>query len=117
VSFAGHELKATTSIVVSNAELQRVVVVPDRVQYAVGTAGNATAIGFFSDGSHADLTSLVKWTSSAPSVLTVSTASGSWGRLSAVAPGVALVQASYLDVTGSTSVTVSNAPLTGLALH
>jgi trimeric autotransporter adhesin len=116
MSFAGQQLRATTSIVVSNAELQRVVVVPDRVQYAAGTAGNATAIGFFSDGSHADLTSLVKWTSSAPSVLAVSTASGSWGRLGALAPGMVLLQASYLDVTGSTSVTVSNATLTGLAI-
>jgi len=116
MSFAGQQLRATTTVVVSNAELQRVVVVPDRVQYAVGTAGNATAIGFFSDGSHADLTSLVKWTSSAPSVLAVSTTSGSWGRLSAQAPGQALIQASYLDVTGATSVKVSNATLTGLAI-
>jgi hypothetical protein len=116
MSFAGQQLRATTTVVVSNAELQRVVVVPDRVQYAAGTAGNATAIGFFSDGSHADLTSLVKWTSSAPSVLSVSTASGSWGRLSAQAPGVVLLQASYLEVTGSTSVTVSDATLTGLAI-
>jgi len=91
-------------------------VVPDRVQYATGTAGNATAIGFFSDGSHADLTSLVKWTSSAPSVLSVSTASGSWGRLSALGPGVVLLQASYLEVTGSASVTVSSATLTGLGI-
>src|SRR5262245_45493747 len=116
ISFAGRQLQATTTIVVSNAELQRVVVVPDRVQYAAGTAGNATAIGFFSDGSHADLTSLVKWTSSGPSVLAVSTASGSWGRLNALAPGVVRLQASYLDVTASTAVTVSDAKLNGLAI-
>jgi len=114
--FSGQQLQSTTSIVVSNAALQRMVVVPDRVQYAVGTAGSTTATGFFSDGSHADLTSLVKWTSSAPSVLAVSGTSGTWGRLTASAPGVAAVLASYQNVTGATSVTVSNATLAGLSI-
>ena len=114
--FSGQQLRSTTSIVVSNAALQRMVVVPDRVQYAVGTAGNATATGFFSDGSHADLTSLVKWSSSSPSVLAVSGTSGTWGRLTATAPGVSTVQASYQNITGTTSVTVSNATLAGLSI-
>ena len=116
MSFSGQLLRGTTSIVVSNAALQRLVVVADRVQYATGTAGSGTAIGFFSDGSHADLTSLVKWSSSTPSVLSVSGASGSWGRLGALAPGTATLLASYLDVTGSTSVTVSDATLVGLSI-
>src|SRR5262249_26777037 len=83
VSLAGQLVRGSTTIVVSNAALTRLVVVADRPQYAAGTAGAATATGFFSDGSHADLTSLVKWSSSAPTVLGVSTASGSWGRLAA----------------------------------
>jgi hypothetical protein len=114
--FSGQQLQATTSIVVSNAALQQIVVVPDRVRYAVGTTGSATATGFFSDGSHADLTSLVKWSSSAPAVLAVSGTSGTWGRLTASAPGSSTVQASYQNVTGTTSVTVSNATLTGLSI-
>jgi hypothetical protein len=116
MTFSGQQLTATTTIVVSNAELQLLVVVADRPQYATGTSGGATATGFFSDGSHADLTSLVKWSSSAPSVLAVSAASGSWGRLSAETPGWATIQASYLNVTGSTSVMVSGATLVGLSI-
>ncbi|HZX42760.1 MAG TPA: hypothetical protein VFE93_13045, partial [Myxococcaceae bacterium] len=116
MTFSGQQLRATTTIVVSNAELQRLVVVADRPQYAAGTVGDAAATGFFSDGSHADLTSLVKWSSSAPSVLAVSGASGSWGRLTAATPGLATVQASYLNVTGSTSVKVTDAALVGLTL-
>jgi len=50
IAFAGQQLRGTATIVVSNAALQRLVVVPDRVQYAAGTAGSTTAIGFFSDG-------------------------------------------------------------------
>ncbi|HZW87594.1 MAG TPA: hypothetical protein VFF12_00825 [Myxococcaceae bacterium] len=116
ITFAGKLVEGSTTIVVSNAALTRLVVVADRVQYAAGTAGSATATGFFSDGSHADLTSLVKWTSSAPTVLGVSTASGTWGRLSAVTPGMAVIQASYLELGGSTSVTVTNAKLSGLSI-
>jgi hypothetical protein len=114
--FAGQQLPGSATIVVSNAALQHLLVVADRVQYAAGTAGNATATGFFSDGSHADLTSLVKWSSSAPSVMSVSTSSGSWGRLGAQARGQSTIQASYLDLTGSTSLTVSDAALTGLSI-
>ena len=116
IAFAGQQLRGTATIVVSNAALQRLVVVPDRVQYAAGTAGSTTAIGFFSDGSHADLTSLVKWSSSAPSVMAVSTSSGNWGRLGAQTPGQATIEASYLELTGSTSVTVSDSTLTGLTI-
>ena len=116
IAFAGQLLQGTATIVVSNAALQRLVVVADRVQYAAGTAGSTTTTGFFSDGSHADLTSLVKWSSSAPSVIAVSTTSGSWGRLSAQAPGQATIEASYLELTGSTSVNVSDATLAGLSI-
>ncbi len=114
--FADQRIEGATTIVVSNAALQRIVAVADRLQYAPGTAGSAAATGFFSDGTHADLTSLVKWSSSAPAVLTVSSASGSWGRLAAVAPGPALLGAAYLSLTGTTSVVVGDATLVGLSI-
>jgi len=114
--FAGQKLEAFNTIVVSNAELQRIVAVPDRLQYAVGTAGSVAATGFFSDGTHAELTSLVKWSSSAPGVVSVSNASGSWGRLSASSPGRAGLLASYLALDGGTSVTVSSATLLSLSI-
>lgn len=114
--FADQRLEASASIVVSNAELQRIVAVADRLRYAPGTAGSAAATGFFSDGTHADLTSLVKWSSSAPSVLGVSTASGSWGRLSALVPGFSSLRAGYLNLTGTTSVSVVDATLVALSI-
>jgi hypothetical protein len=116
ISFAGQLVSGKTTIIVSNAELSRLVVVPDRIQYAAGTVGSATATGFFSDGSHADLTSLVKWSSSAPSILSVSSASGTWGRLGALASGTATIQAGYLDATGSSLVTITDSALIGLSI-
>jgi hypothetical protein len=116
INFADQRLEAQTRIVVSNAALQRIIAVADRIQYAPGTPGSAAATGFFSDGTHADLTSLVAWSSSAPAVLGVSNASGSWGRLSALAPGKATLHATYLALTGATSVVVGNATLVGLSI-
>jgi len=114
--FSGQPVASKATVVVSNAALTRIVTVADRLQYAPGTAGSAAATGFFSDGTNADLTSLVKWSSSVPAVLTVSGASGTWGRLAALAPGHSTLQATYLNLTGTTWVTVGNANLVGLAL-
>jgi hypothetical protein len=114
--FSGQPVASKAIVVVSNAALNRIVAVADRVQYAPGTAGSAAATGFFSDGTHADLTSLVKWSSSAPAVLTVSGASGTWGRLAALAPGHSTLEATYLAYTGTTPVTVGNATLVGLSI-
>ena len=114
--FADQRLQSSTRVVVSNAALQRIVAVADRLQYAPGTRGSAAATGFFSDGTHADLTSLVTWASSAPGVLTVSNVAGSWGRVAAQAPGQASLRATYLNLTGTTAVTVGAATLVGLAI-
>ncbi|MGZ6132097.1 MAG: hypothetical protein ACXWLF_08730, partial [Myxococcaceae bacterium] len=114
--FSDQRLQSSTRVVVSNAALQRIVAVADRLQYAPGTRGSAAATGFFSDGTHADLTSLVTWASSAPGVLTVSNVAGSWGRVAAQAPGQASLRATYLNLTGTTAVTVGAATLVGLAI-
>ncbi len=116
ILFADMRLDSSTRIVVSNAALQRIVPVADRLQYAPGTTGSAAATGFFSDGTHADLTSLVAWTSTAPGVLTVSNASGSWGRLAAQTPGQVSLRASYQGLAGTTAVTVGAATLVGLTI-
>lgn len=114
--FSDQRLASSTRVVVSNAALQRIVAVADRLQYAPGTRGAAAATGFFSDGTHADLTSLVAWASSAPGVLSVSNLAGSWGRLAAQAPGQVSLRATYLALTGTTAVTVGAATLVGLAI-
>lgn len=107
---------ASVPVVVSNAELQSMVVTPDRPLYAPGTVGASAATGFFSDGTHADLTSLVEWSSDAPAVVDVSNASGNWGRLTAGIHGTASISASYQDLEASSIVGVSTAKLLSLSL-
>jgi hypothetical protein len=107
---------ASVPVVVSNAELRSMVVTPDRPLYAARTVGTCAATGFFSDGTHADLTSLVEWSSDAPAVMAVSNASGNWGRLTAGTPGTASISASYQSLEASSFVGVSSAQLLSLSL-
>jgi hypothetical protein len=109
-------LSAEAPFVVSSAELLDVLVVTDRPSYAANTGGAAAATGFFTDGTHADLTSLVQWSSSAPGVMSVSNASGTWGRLAALAPGEARLQASYQKLEGDAGVEVTAATLVALSI-
>src|SRR5262249_29999527 len=78
--------------------------------------GAASATGFFTDGTHADLTSLVQWSSDAPAVMSVSNASGNWGRLGALVPGQARLLASYQKLGGDAGVTVTSATLAALSI-
>lgn len=109
-------LSGAAPVVVSSAELLDVLVVTDRPSYAVNTGGSAAATGFFTDGTHADLTSLVQWSSNAPGVVSISNASGNWGRLAALAPGQARLQASYQKLEGDAGVEVTSASLVALSI-
>jgi trimeric autotransporter adhesin len=103
-------------LVVTNAELASLVVVVTRPVVAPRSDVACTAVGFFTDGTHADLSSLVSWSSSQSTVVSVSSVPGDPGTLTALGPGTAKVQASYLKLSGFTYVTVTNAALTGISL-
>lgn len=66
-----------------------------------------TATGTFSDGTTADVTTSVAWSSSDPSIATVSNAVGSPGLATTVATGTAEIRAELDGVTGSATLTVS----------
>ena len=63
-----------------------------------------------------DITSVVTWTSSAGSVATISTATGSQGVATALAPGQTTISATFGGQVGSAILTVSNASLVSIAL-
>ena len=69
-----------------------------------------TATGTYSDGSHQNLTSTAAWTSSAPSVATVSA-----GLATAIAAGSTNIQATSGSISGSTTLTVTAQPVVSLA--
>ncbi len=74
------------------------------------------AIGNFSGLFTRDITSEVTWTSLDPAVATVSNLPETAGRVTAAAPGNTAVEASLDGVTGSATMTVSNATIQSLAI-
>jgi hypothetical protein len=83
--------------------LTSIAVTPINPVVVVGAPQQFTATGTYSDGSHQDLTNSATWTSSIPSVATIS----STGLATGVAAGSTAIQASVGAINGSTSLTVT----------
>jgi murein DD-endopeptidase MepM/ murein hydrolase activator NlpD len=94
--------KTLTSIAVTSAS----------ASIAKGRTEPFTATGTYSDGSTQSLTSQATWSSSNPSVATISTA----GLASAVGLGSTTIEASVNGVNGSTGVAVTAATLQSIAV-
>lgn len=110
------ELSGIVDVVVTPAHLVSLSITPPLPRLARGTFGQLVATGLFSDATTQDLSSAVTWTSAAPHVATVSNAEGSGGLLAGLAEGTSVVTAELTGVSGSTTVTVSNATLASLEL-
>jgi type IV pilus assembly protein PilY1 len=85
--------------------LQSITVTPTATIY-VGQTQQFTATGHYSDGSSANLTSLVTWSSLTTAVATI----GSGGLATGVAPGTSVITAAQGSVSGTALLTVENRP-------
>ncbi len=103
-------------VVVTDAQLLSLVVTVDRPVVAPLSDVACTATGFFTDGSHADLSSVANWSSSQPGVVSVSTTPGSVGALVALSSGTAQIAATYQQFGSSTTITVTGATLQTLTI-
>ncbi len=106
----------TPFVVSATVTLASIAVTPASSSDPNGATDPLTAIGTFSDNSTQNLTSQVSWSSSAPSVATVSDASGSQGVATGVGQGTTTISATIDGVTGSTVLTVGSAVLKSLAI-
>jgi trimeric autotransporter adhesin len=97
---------ASLRVTVAAANLTAITVAPAALSIPVNTTQQFTATGAYSDGSSRDLTALVSWGSSTPSVATVDVN----GLASGVASGTTTISATLGAVVGSTAITV-NAPV------
>lgn len=104
----------TTVLTVTPATLRTIQVTPFAPTLPVGFNTRLTATGIYSDNSTQDLTGLATWTSSAPTVASVSTAMGSRGLVTPLSAGTATISATYAGVTGTTAVTVTSATLVSI---
>lgn len=107
---------ASTILTVTPAALVSIGVTPPNPSIANGLTGQFMATGIYTDNSTQDLTASVAWTSSDPTVASVSNASASHGLATSVSPGSVTITAASGSVSGATSLTVTPAALVSIAL-
>jgi len=113
---------ATSGVITSSADLTvsavnpiltSIAVTPVDVSIGVGATQSYTATGYYSNGGTQDLTTSVTWTSSAPTVATVSNAVGSQGVATGVATGSTTISATFAGTTGGANLAIVNTPCSG----
>jgi len=88
------------------ASLVSIAISPASSSLALGATGQFSAIGTYSDGSTADISTSATWASANPTVATVSSS----GLVRAMSAGTASLSASFSGFTGNATVTVPLPP-------
>ena len=116
ISAVSGALTGSTTLTVTGATLTAVQVTPFNPALPVGFSRQLVATAIFSDGTNRDITAVATWTSMTQPTATVSDALATKGLVAAVAPGSSVITAQFSGRTGSTTVTVSAASLTSIAI-
>ncbi len=95
--------------------LNSVTIQPASPAIALGVLQQFTASASFADGTSSDVTTAATWTSSSPTVATISNSQGSQGEATAVSTGTTTINATYASIAGSTLLTVT-AALTSISV-
>jgi hypothetical protein len=106
----------STTLTVNAAALSSIALSPLNSTIALGTTQQFTATGTYTDGSTHNITTTVAWSSSSPTVATISNAAGTNGLTTSANAGQSTITATLGSVTGSTTLTVSAAALSSIAL-
>ena len=113
ISASSSGITSNVNLSVVSAALVSIAVNANHSALPLGSLGQMTATGTYTDGSTQDLTGLATWSSASPAVVAVA---GS-GAITAKSLGVAAVSASSSGVTGSASLNVLPAALVSIAVN
>ena len=105
-------MSGTTTLTVAAATLTSIAVTPANPNIAKGLTEPFTAIGTYTDGSTQNLTATVTWTSSSTTVATISAT----GLASTLSTGSTTITAQDGSVSGATTLTVTPAVVTSIAV-
>jgi hypothetical protein len=105
-------VSATALMTVTEVVLQSITVSPANPSILSLSTGAFTAAGNFSDGSTADLTSQVAWSSSQTDIATIA----SDGTASTLVPGTTTISATLNGISGTSNLKVTGGRLTGIHL-
>ncbi len=111
-------ITASTTLTVTAATLSSISIAPVDATMPNRTRRYYTATGHYSDGSTADFTSTVAWSSSDPLVATISNQNFQWGTVAAVGVGTTTITAAdpTTGLSTSTTLEVTDATLVSLAI-
>jgi hypothetical protein len=113
VSATYQTISGTMNVSVSAAVLVRLDINPDETSLPLGETATLTAVGTFSDGSTQNLTPAAAWSSSQPSVASV-TAPGS---VAGKTLGAATITAAVGSINGTSGLTVAAPVMVGLTVY
>lgn len=102
----------TAGLTVTGAQLVSIEVTPDSSSISPGGTSQFTATGYFSDGTSSNVTSSAMWSSSLPTVATISNAAGSQGFATSTGTGSTRISAAYGSLLDSTTLSVQDQLLT-----
>jgi trimeric autotransporter adhesin len=103
---------AALTVTAAASNLTSIAIAPAASSMAKNTSQQFTATGSYSNGTSADLSSLVTWSSSSPATATISAT----GLVNALATGSTTISASLAGVTQSTTVTVTAPSVVSIAV-
>jgi len=101
-----------TQLTVTGAVIDTIVVTPDDLTLPVGYSARFTATANYTDGSSADITKDVIWTSSNTAKAKISNSGSTKGLATGVSAGAPIIKASLQGVSGTATLMVSNESLT-----
>ncbi|TGK33751.1 hypothetical protein EHQ12_17150 [Leptospira gomenensis] len=104
-------INGQSTLTVTSAILTSISITPANPRVVIGRNFNLTATGVFSDGTVADITHQVTWSSLVPSVATVDNSGGSEGKVEGVAAGSTDITAGIGGVDSTVVLQVTDAVL------
>lgn len=110
VSFDG--MQADARVDVTSAILESVSLTPTDASIVAGNSQQYSFIGFFSDGTHQDLTQQASWQSSALDIATID----KQGLATSYKEGVSEIKASYIGFSSTATLRVTQATVTALQI-
>lgn len=116
ISATANGITGTAALTVTPAVVTSLQVTPATSQLAKGLTRQFTATGVLSDGSNANVTDMVTWSSSDATLVAISNAAGSRGLATAMGVGTATITATINGVTATASLEVTAAELVSLAV-
>lgn len=100
-------ISGSSAALVEPAGLQSIAVTPVLLYSPTGATSQFTATGTFAGNATQNITSTVSWTSSSPTIATISNTTGTQGLVSAIAVGTVSVTATQAGKTASVQLVVN----------